>query len=202
VSTAAAPRHRRTRRLALAAVQAVVVVVVLALLAGRLVLGLALHPVLSDSMRPAFGAGDRLVVVDHDGTDLRAGDVPLLRLPDGTTRAHRVVQVVRDGGGTVQVLTRGDANAAADTWVDLRPGARVPVVLAVLPDLPGPAGADLRLPSAREVAAVLLALLGTTVTALLVRRQLRRAAGPCPRCEETTAPTTTKAQTQPLEEIR
>ncbi|MEZ0163916.1 signal peptidase I [Kineococcus sp. LSe6-4] len=159
------------------------------LLLAHFTAGLAVHHVLSDSMTPAFSAGDRLVTLDTDPHRLRRGDVVLVMTPDMPAPvAHRVHDVAVTAGA-VSVQTKGDANAGPDAWTDLLPGARVPVVATVLPGvLPGvPAGWGTGL----KVLLVVLAGLG--VTGLVLLPQWRARACDCPECTTSTTSTTTAA---------
>ena len=119
------------RRRALGAARlAAVAVVVLSLLAF---VGVAVGPhsgryrtltVLSGSMRPAFAAGDLLVVTPEPIRRLRLGDVIAYAIPVGDrhVETHRVVGLRwRDGEPIVR--TKGDANAQPDPWTAQLHGA-------------------------------------------------------------------------------
>ena len=66
------------------------------------------------SMEPAIGLGSAIVVRPIDAANLAVGDVVSMQIgPERTTYTHRIVAIVdRDDGRWI--LTRGDANAAAD----------------------------------------------------------------------------------------
>ena len=119
------------RRRALGAARlAAVAVVVLSLLAF---VGLGIGPrtgryrtltVLSGSMRPAFAAGDLLVVTPEPISRLRVGDVITYAIPIGDhhVETHRVVGLRwRDGEPIVR--TKGDTNAQPDPWTAQLHGA-------------------------------------------------------------------------------
>lgn len=98
-----------------------VVMVALVVLAGAVVvvprvLGATPLTVLSGSMEPALSPGDVVVVRPVDPDELRTGDVVTVQPVSGdpTLVTHRVVQVDRDGADVTGLVTRGDANGAAD----------------------------------------------------------------------------------------
>ncbi|MEW9264299.1 S24/S26 family peptidase [Kineococcus endophyticus] len=159
------------------------------LVCAHLVTGLTLHAVLSDSMKPSFAAGDHLVTVERDALSLRAGQVPLLTFADGTTRAHRILQVLPERG-IVRVLTRGDANTATDLWTSIDAEAPVPVVLATAPAVPAPVTAAVAALHANPLpAALAIGLGGLGLTAWAVRRQYVRLRDcTCERCRDRHAP--------------
>jgi len=73
--------------------------------------------VLSNSMKPHFGAGDLLVVTPEPLRDVRVGQVISIHVPKGDhhVQTHRIVQVLRGGEHPV-VRTKGDANDARDQF--------------------------------------------------------------------------------------
>jgi len=73
--------------------------------------------VLSGSMRPAFAAGDVVIVTPEPLREVRAGQVITYAIPiaDHHVETHRVVRVVRGGEHPI-VVTKGDANRTADPW--------------------------------------------------------------------------------------
>ncbi|MFM7719167.1 MAG: signal peptidase I [Actinomycetota bacterium] len=121
--------------------------------------------VLSDSMRPAFSAGDAIVTRAGVVGDLAPGDVVVLADPeDGTARAHRVIRLAVDGGA-VEVVTKGDANPAPDQPLTLPADQAVRIVIARIPALGRIAGI-LQRPTTLIVGAGLL--LAANVVALLL----------------------------------
>jgi len=89
--------------------------------------------VLSNSMKPYFGAGDLLVVTPEPLRDVRVGQVISIHVPNGDhhVQTHRIVQVVRGGAHPV-VRTKGDANDARDQFtarLDGKTAWRVRVVV-------------------------------------------------------------------------
>lgn len=121
--------------------------------------------VLSDSMRPAFSAGDVIVTRAGVAGDLAEGDVVVLADPeDGTARAHRVIRLAVDGGA-IEVVTKGDANPAPDGPLMLPADQPVRIVIARIPTL-GRVVGILQRPSALIVGAGLL--LAANVVALLL----------------------------------
>lgn len=122
--TEAAPDPAPRRRGPVARVVSVVlgvVMVALVVLAGAVVvvprvLGATPLTVLSGSMERALSPGDVVVVRPVDPDELRTGDVVTVQPVSGdpTLVTHRVVQVDRDGADVTGLVTRGDANGAAD----------------------------------------------------------------------------------------
>lgn len=171
VHAPAVPRAPRPLRALAGVLQLLVLLGAVGVVVAHVTTGLGLQRVLSDSMRPAFAAGDHLVVVDRAPDDLRVGDVPVLSFADGTRRAHRVVAVEHDGAG-LRVLTRGDANDADDSWTRIGTGRPVPVTVGHLPPAPGPVAAVLARVQADPLpAALLLGLGGLGLTCWTLRRQ-------------------------------
>ncbi|MEW1956661.1 hypothetical protein [Kineococcus sp. NPDC059986] len=190
-------------RALLSTVQVGLLVLATALVCVHLVTGLTLHAVLSNSMQPSFSAGDHVVTVDRDALSLRAGQVPLLSFADGTTRAHRIVQVLPERG-TVRVLTRGDANATPDMWTAVDAEAPVPVVIGTTPPVPPAVTAGVRSLHANPFpAALVVALAGVGLTAWAVRRQVVRLRDcSCDHCRERQDRTGTTHDVPLTEEIR
>ena len=75
---------------------------------------LASEPILTDSMRPAYSAGDLVIIDRLDGSErdsVAVGDIVLFQPYSGRDLliTHRVIS--NDGG---QITTQGDANGAPD----------------------------------------------------------------------------------------
>ena len=92
--------------------------------------------VLSNSMKPHFGAGDLLVVTPEPLRDVRVGQVISIHVPNGDhhVQTHRIVQVVRGGAHPV-VRTKGDANDARDQFTARLDGKTAWRVRFVVPKL-------------------------------------------------------------------
>jgi signal peptidase len=92
--------------------------------------------VLSNSMKPRFGAGDLLVVTPEPVRDVRVGQVVSIHVPNGDhhVQTHRIVQVVRGGEHPV-VRTKGDANDARDQFTARLDGKTAWRVRLVVPKL-------------------------------------------------------------------
>jgi signal peptidase I len=69
------------------------------------------------SMSPAIGAGDLLITRAEPATSMRIGQIVSFIDPglDGKLVTHRVV-ALRASGRKIDVVTRGDANSAPETW--------------------------------------------------------------------------------------
>jgi signal peptidase len=98
---------------------------------GIRLLDLHLGPVLSNSMQPAFSAGDLVITRSVPVGDLAAGDV-IVFVPPGHNQlvAHRIVGI--DNG---LIATRGDANPINDPWQLQLTGATAEQVVATVPYL-------------------------------------------------------------------
>jgi signal peptidase len=92
--------------------------------------------VLSNSMKPYFGAGDLVIVTPEPVRDVRAGQVISIKIPTGDhhVQTHRVVQVVR-GGAHPLIRTKGDANNTRDDWTARLDGSTAWQVRLVVPKL-------------------------------------------------------------------
>lgn len=104
-------------------VAAIAVLLPLAIfLVGAWLLGWQLQHVQSGSMSPTYPVGSLLVTAQIDAADVRPGMPIVFQDPrePGRLVTHRVVRVA--AGETLQFVTQGDANAAAD-------GAPVPARL-------------------------------------------------------------------------
>lgn len=136
-------------------------------------LNIGLFPVLSGSMRPAFAQGDVLVAAQYDVSGLKPDQVVIFTPPGETVPfAHRITEVATSGAQTI-LKTKGDANAAPDSWRATLTEPQVPVVIAVIPGV-GDALLWTQKPLPR---ALLTAFLGLSLTAIAVRSILRAAPG-------------------------
>lgn len=81
--------------------------------AAPAILGWTPTTVVSDSMAPLIRAGDVVVTLPMEVARLRPGQILLVEDPDhdGRLRLHRFVDVTDEG----QLITKGDANPAADS---------------------------------------------------------------------------------------
>jgi signal peptidase len=95
-------------------------IAILALGAGIMLLHLQLSPVLSGSMRPGIQPGDLVVTEPIRIADLEVGDVISFFPPESTDGVlHRLVSITERFDGT-WITTKGDANAEADPWGEIR----------------------------------------------------------------------------------
>jgi signal peptidase I len=104
-----------------------------ALASAVVVFHLGVRPVLSGSMRPAYGPGAILITKPVPVEDLHPGMIPLF-IPPGEHGefAHRIISI----GGTREnpiITTKGDANKAPDPWHARFKTATVPVVVETQP---------------------------------------------------------------------
>jgi signal peptidase I len=137
VGSAVAVRLARGRR-PIGVAASVVAGSAVALLVGVGVLVATGHRVMiemSDSMKPAMGAGDAIVTERIPARDAERGDVITFTDPsrDGRTVTHRVISM-RDGGDTLSFHTKGDANGKGERWTIASDGT-VGRVSRVVPDV-------------------------------------------------------------------
>ncbi len=125
------------------------VIVLLLVAVGPHVFGYRTEDVLSGSMQPAFSPGDAVVISPEPTRDVRVGQIISYHIPIGDhhVETHRIVRIISRGEHPV-VITKGDANAAADPWRARLVGPRVWQVRAVIPNL-GTAIHALRTPIAQ-----------------------------------------------------
>jgi signal peptidase I len=110
-----------------------VALVFLATCVAAPLLHIGYSPVLTGSMRPAFAPGDLLITAPKAAADLQPGQVAVFTPPGETAPyAHRITAVAGTPEHPV-LLTKGDANPAADKWRARLDQAEVPVVVATVP---------------------------------------------------------------------
>ena len=109
----------------------------LLLAVGPHVFGYRTMTMLTDSMAPEIESGDITVVTAIDVTDVTEGMVLTYHMPvgDGSLVTHRVVSVEHAADGSVQVRTKGDANAEIDPWTATLEGDTAYQLRAVVPEL-------------------------------------------------------------------
>jgi signal peptidase len=80
-------------------------------------IGMQAFAILSGSMEPTLAVGDLVVNRTISADEIRLGDIITFRDPEASTRllTHRVVDY-RVYAASVDVVTRGDANATAERW--------------------------------------------------------------------------------------
>ena len=134
---------------------------------GPRVFGYQIETVLSGSMAPTFSPGDAVLVTPEATADVRVGEVISYKIPveDHHVETHRIVRIISAGLHPV-VITKGDANTAADPWRAKLQGAKVWRMRAVIPDL-GTAIHDLRSPIAHALTMLVAPII--IVALLLVR---------------------------------
>ena len=128
-----ARRTRRLMRVAGAVATGVASIAMLGAAAAIVLLHVGLQPVLSGSMRPAFGPGALLVTRSIPTAHVRPGQVIVFRPPgEASAYAHRVQSVTGVAQHPV-ITTKGDANAAPDAWHAEVLGTHVPEVITSVP---------------------------------------------------------------------
>jgi signal peptidase len=105
----------------------------IALASAVVILHLGLRPVLTGSMRPAYGPGAVLITRPFPIEDLRTGMIPIFVPPgEHVELAHRITSVSGSPEDPV-ITTKGDANKAPDPWHARFKTASVPVVVGTQP---------------------------------------------------------------------
>jgi signal peptidase len=114
---------------------AVAVVAFAGLAVGPHVLGYRTMTMLSGSMAPGINPGDVIIDTPVAVADVRVGMEISYHIPidDHHVETHRVVSVEHAADGSVTVVTKGDANSAADPWKATLQGETVYQVRAVVP---------------------------------------------------------------------
>ena len=133
--------------------------------------------VLSGSMEPLFEPCDLLLVVPEPLSDVRAGQVLSFHAPapDHQVETHRVVRVIHPGAHPI-ILTKGDANSAADPWRARLHGTTAWRMVGVVPHA-GSVIRTLREPRVHVIAVLLVPL-------LLAAAALRSIWRPAPKADE------------------
>ena len=104
-----------------------------ALASAVVVFHLGVRPVLTGSMRPAYGPGAILITKQVAVEDLHTGMIPLFVPPGQHDEfAHRITSVSGSPQDPI-ITTKGDANRAADPWHAQFKTGMVPVVVGTQP---------------------------------------------------------------------
>ena len=94
---------------------------------------LAVHPILSGSMRPTFGPGWMIVTKQIPVSQVRPGEILLFKPPGSSASfAHRVIRVEGSPNHPI-IQTKGDANPVADPWRAQLKGSSAYQVVAEVP---------------------------------------------------------------------
>jgi signal peptidase I len=104
---------------------------------GPRVLGYQTSTMLTGSMAPLINAGDVVVSLPKPVSSLQTGDIITYGIPveDHRVETHRIIEIARNGNGTTDVRTKGDANNGADPWIATLQGDTVHVHAATIPYL-------------------------------------------------------------------
>ena len=88
--------------------------------------GVSVSPVLSASMVPYVEPGDVLVGIPTPASDLKVGDIIVLRnVQSQVSYAHRIIEI-RNLSSKLRMTTKGDANPTPETApLIVTPGAKV-----------------------------------------------------------------------------
>lgn len=117
---------RRSLRLADSASGVACVLALVLLVALLLATAAGYRPLIdhSDSMRPAIGGGDLLITHAEAASKIRVGEIVSFDDPglNGKLVTHRVV-AIHTSVRRIDFLTRGDANAAPESWSVARGGS-------------------------------------------------------------------------------
>lgn len=93
--------------------------------------GFGISPVLSGSMRPYAQPGDAFITVERPVGLLSVGNIVTLQVADSQALyAHRIIEIRELSGGIKRIVTKGDANPAAEQDPFMAsPQTMVPVTL-------------------------------------------------------------------------
>ena len=107
--------------------------------AFHLIFGLSFAPVLSNSMKPVYSAGDLLITKSTFAADIKVGQIVVLPdLVQNVNYSHRV-SAVSVHGVQVTFTTKGDANPSADEHpVTISQLTKVPLVVGHMKTLGWP----------------------------------------------------------------
>jgi signal peptidase len=113
----------------------VAVLAFLGLAVGPHVFGYRTVTMLTGSMSPMIKPGNVVISVPEPAEQVAVGDVLTYAIPVGDRRVetHRVTEVGHDAAGRTTIVTKGDANAAADPWTATVEGDTVWETKAVVP---------------------------------------------------------------------
>ena len=94
---------------------------------------LAVHPILSGSMRPTFGPGWMIITKPVPVSQVKPGEILLFHPPGSSASfAHRVIRVEGSPNHPI-IQTKGDANPVADPWRAQLKGTSAYQVVAEVP---------------------------------------------------------------------
>ena len=101
-------------------------------------LGIAISPVLSGSMKPVFNPGDALITKETKVLNLRVGDIVVLRnASDYSLFSHRITSI-KNVDFQIVINTKGDNNPVADAGaVKVNPLQLIPREIGHVPFLGG-----------------------------------------------------------------
>jgi signal peptidase len=129
---------------------------------------LAIHPILSGSMRPTFAPGWLIVTRPIPVSHVKTGDILLFQPPGmHDSFAHRVIGLEGTPDHPI-ILTKGDANAVADPWKAQLQGRAAYQVVAQIPKL-----GWLLVGGALRIRALLIGLAGLVIAVGGARSLLR-----------------------------
>jgi len=99
-------------------------------------LGIAISPVLSGSMKPVFNPGDALITKETKAQDLRVGDIVVLRnASDYSLFSHRITSI-KNIDFQIVINTKGDNNPVVDAGaVKVNPLRLIPREIGHVPFL-------------------------------------------------------------------
>lgn len=137
-------------------------------------LHLAVHPILSGSMRPTFDPGSMIITRPIPLSRVKTGEILLFRPPGSNASfAHRVI-AVQGGPSHPIITTKGDANPVADPWRAQLQGGSAYQVVGEVPKLGWLLAGGIQI----WIRALLVALVGLSVTVAGARSLLGGSAAP------------------------
>ena len=102
----------------------------------HMIFGFSFSPVLSNSMKPVYAAGDLLITKSTSATEVKVGQIVVLPdLTQNVNYSHRIV-AISTTGSQISFTTKGDANPVNDEHpVTIAQTTKVPLVVGHLKTL-------------------------------------------------------------------
>ncbi|MEM2588086.1 MAG: signal peptidase I [Candidatus Bathyarchaeia archaeon] len=98
-------------------------------------LGFQPNIIASGSMRPTLDVGDIAITIQTTADKIKVGDIiQYWRSGEPAPTIHRAIEVSKSGG-TIIIVTKGDANTAPDEPITLTPTQRIGKVILIIPKI-------------------------------------------------------------------
>jgi signal peptidase len=98
-------------------------------------LGFQPNVIASGSMQPTLNVGDIAITIPTQAEKIKIGDIIQYRRPGETAPTiHRVIEI-NNAGGTIYIITKGDANTAPDEPITITPTQTIGKLVFTIPKL-------------------------------------------------------------------